>query len=231
MNRMIAIEGPDGAGKSTLMQALGQRMEERGLPVELGRQPGGTPAAEAIRELLLNPKIEMTALTQVYLFMASRTEYLESRVRPALLAGRTVICDRLDLSTIFYQTVEMKHSLIERYGISTETAKQVVAFHKKIQEISRNSAEDIPLRYIILDADDEVLNARRPQSATDRFESREKGFQKDMRSFYRQYAQAHANDPDVMSVRGDAPISPEELDDIIDWIIDEEAVCPTKLTA
>lgn len=231
MNRMIAIEGPDGAGKSTLMQALGSRMEERGLPVELGRQPGGTPAAEAIRELLLNPKVEMTALTQVYLFMASRTEYLESRVRPALLAGRTVICDRLDLSTIFYQTVEMKHSLIERYGISTETAKQVVAFHKKIQEISRNSAEDIPLRYIILDADDEVLNARRPQSATDRFESREKGFQKDMRSFYRQYAQAHANDPDVMSVRGDAPISPEELDDIIDWIIDEEAVCPTKLTA
>lgn len=231
MNRMIAIEGPDGAGKSTLMQALGSRMEERGLPVELGRQPGGTPAAEAIRELLLNPKIEMTALTQVYLFMASRTEYLETRVRPALLAGRTVICDRLDLSTIFYQTVEMKHSLIERYGISTETAKQVVAFHKKIQEISRNSAEDIPLRYIILDADDEVLNARRPQSATDRFESREKGFQKDMRSFYRQYAQAHANDPDVMSVRGDAPISPEELDDIIDWIIDEEAVCPTKLTA
>lgn len=231
MNRMIAIEGPDGAGKSTLMQALGQRMEERGLSVELGRQPGGTPAAEAIRELLLNPKVEMTALTQVYLFMASRTEYLETRVRPALLAGRTVICDRLDLSTIFYQTVEMKHSLIERYGISTETAKQVVAFHKKIQEISRNSAEDIPLRYIILDADDEVLNARRPQSATDRFESREKGFQKDMRSFYRQYAQAHANDPDVMSVRGDAPISPEELDDIIDWIIDEEAVCPTKLTA
>lgn len=163
--------------------------------------------------------------------MASRTAFLEERVRPALLAGKTVICDRLDLSTIFYQTVEMKHKLIERYGISTDTAKQVMAFHKKVNEISRESAEDIPLRYIVMDAPDEVLNARRPQSATDRFESREKGFQKDMRSFYRQYTGAKKNDPDVRLVDGSEPLSPEAVDELIDWIVEDAVESPIKLTA
>lgn len=231
MNRMIAIEGPDGSGKSTLQRQLEARMTERGLPVELGRQPGGTPAGEAIRGILLDPKVELDPISQVYLFMASRTTYLEQRVRPALLEGRTVLCDRLDLSTIFYQTVMMKHTLIERWGIHTDTAKQVMAFHKKVNEISRGSAEDLPMRYIIMDADDEILNNRRPQSATDRFESQGRGFQKDMRSFYRQYAGANRNNPDVRVVNSNTEIGESELDAIIDWIVQEEAVCPTKLTA
>lgn len=231
MNRMIAIEGPDGSGKSTLMRALIERMDVRGLGVEAGRQPGGTPAGEAIREILLDPSIKLDPISQVYLFMASRTAFLEERVRPALLSGMSVICDRLDLSTIFYQTVMMKHTLIERYGMNTDTAKQVMTFHKKVNEISRESAEDIPLRYIIMDADDEVLNDRRPNSATDRFESQDKGFQKDMRSFYRQYAGANRNNPDVKLINSNDPVDALDLDAIIDWILEEEAVCPIKITA
>jgi len=230
MNRMIAFEGPDGSGKSTIIKQLQTRMEERHLPVMVGRQPGGTPAGEAIREIILDPNVELDAISQVYLLMASRTEFLEQRVRPALLAGETVLCDRLDLSTIFYQTVVMKYKLIDRYGISTDTAKQVMAFHKKVNEISRESAEDIPLRYIIMDADDEVLNARRPMSATDRFESRDKAFQKDMRSFYRQYAGANRNNPAVRVVDGTRPLTEDALDALIDWVVEAEEVCPTKIT-
>jgi thymidylate kinase len=125
----------------------------------------------------------------------------------------------------------MKQTLIERYGMTVDTAKQVMAFHKKVNEISRESAEDIPLRHIIMDADDAILNERRPKSATDRFESQEKGFQKDMRSFYRQYSGANRNNPDVMLVDSSAPLTDDELDDIVDWIVEEEAVCPTKITA
>lgn len=231
MNRLIAIEGPDGSGKSTLMKNLQARMEERGIDVELGRQPGGTPAGEAIRGILLDPTVELDAISQVYLFMASRTEFLEQRVRPALMAGRSVIVDRLDLSTIFYQTTMMKHTLIERWGVSVETTRQVMAFHKKVQEISRDSAEDLPMRYIVMDADDDVLNERRPQSATDRFESQDKGFQKDMRSFYRQWAGAKRNDPDVRTVNSNSEIGVGELDSIIDWMVEESIVSPIKLMA
>jgi dTMP kinase len=227
---MIAFEGPDGSGKSTIIKQLQTRMEERHLPVMVGRQPGGTPAGEAIREIILDPNVELDAISQVYLLMASRTEFLEQRVRPALLAGETVLCDRLDLSTIFYQTVVMKYKLIDRYGISTDTAKQVMAFHKKVNEISRDSHGDIPLRYIIMDADDQVLNDRRPRSATDRFESQEKGFQKDMRSFYRQYAGANRNNPDVRVVNSNSPIGTPELDALIDWIQNDDVVLPTKIT-
>lgn len=163
--------------------------------------------------------------------MASRAAFLEQCARPALMEGKTVMSDRLDLSTIFYQTVEMKHKLIERYGLTTDTAKQVMAFHKKVNEINRNSAEDIPLRYVIMDADDAVLNQRRPKSATDRFESRDKGFQKDMRNFYRQYAGANRNNPDVRVVNSNDPIGSVELDSLIDWMVNDAVICPAKITA
>jgi len=231
MQRMIALEGPDGSGKSTLMRGLVARMTERGLPVETGRQPGGTPIGEAVRGLLLDPQIELDPLSQVHLLMASRIAFLEQCVRPALSAGQWVISDRLDLSTIFYQTVMMKHTLIERYGFTADTSKQILAFHKKANEISRAGLEEIPLRYIVLDADDRTLNARRPVSATDRFESQDKGFQRDIRSFYRQYAGANKHNPNVRKVFSDTPLSETDLDALVDWIVEDTVVPLIQLTA
>lgn len=230
MSRMIAIEGPDGSGKSTLLLALAERLGQLGLAYETGRQPGGTVAGEAIRGILLDPKIPLDPISQVYLFMASRTAYLEERVRPAVAQGIMVLCDRLDLSTIFYQTVMMKHNLIERFGRTDAVTKQVMQFHRKVNEISRGSTDGIDVRYIIMDADDMVLDHRRPRAADDRFEAQGAEFQKDMRSFYRQYTGAHANNPNVLTVDSTDPIEALDLDRIIDWIYKED-VCPTKITA
>jgi thymidylate kinase len=163
--------------------------------------------------------------------MASRIAFLEQCVRPALSAGQWVISDRLDLSTIFYQTVMMKHTLIERYGFTADTSKQILAFHKKANEISRAGLEEIPLRYIVLDADDRTLNARRPVSATDRFESQDKGFQRDIRSFYRQYAGANKHNPNVRKVFSDTPLSETDLDALVDWIVEDTVVPLIQLTA
>lgn len=231
MSQLVAFEGPDGSGKSSFMIAINDRMNKRGLTTISGRQPGGTPAGEAIRSLLVDPSLEMDPLTQVHLFTASRENFLEQCARPALLEGKTVLCDRFDLSTIFYQTAMMKQDLVERYGITTDTAKQVLTFHKKANEIIRGGAEDISLRYLVMDADDEVLDGRRPHNPSDRFEAMDASFQKDMRGFYRQYAGANRFNRNVRVVNTNHPIGGSELDAIIDWIIDEEVACPTKITA
>ena len=100
----IAFEGGEGAGKSTQARLLAQTLAERGIAAELTREPGGTPGAEAIRDLLLDPAgAGWEARAEALLFAAARSDHVERRIRPALEAGRWVICDRFIDSTRAYQ--------------------------------------------------------------------------------------------------------------------------------
>lgn len=100
----ITLEGPEGAGKSTNRDYLADRLRARGLPVLLTREPGGTPLAEHIRELLLAPCAEpMSADTELLLMFAARAQHLERVIRPALLQGMVVLCDRFTDATYAYQ--------------------------------------------------------------------------------------------------------------------------------
>jgi dTMP kinase len=101
----IALEGPDGAGKSTQAALLAERIErEAGLRVVRVREPGGTTAGERIREVLLDPKLSaMCPWTELLLYMASRAQLVEEVIRPALAAGRVVVADRFLLSSVVYQ--------------------------------------------------------------------------------------------------------------------------------
>lgn len=100
----ITLEGPEGAGKSTNRDYLADRLRARGLPVLLTREPGGTPLAEQIRELLLAPCAEpMSADTELLLMFAARAQHLERVIRPALLQGMVVLCDRFTDATYAYQ--------------------------------------------------------------------------------------------------------------------------------
>ncbi|VVM76529.1 Thymidylate kinase [Pseudomonas fluorescens] len=91
----ITLEGPEGAGKSTNREYLAQRLREQGLDVVLTREPGGTPVAEQIRELLLAPSDEsMAADTELLLMFAARAQHLAKVIRPALARGAVVLCDR-----------------------------------------------------------------------------------------------------------------------------------------
>ena len=104
--RFIAFEGGEGVGKSTQAQRLADALTERGIETHLTREPGGTPGAEMIRKLLLDPpgtgwQVEAEAM----LFAAARSDHVAKAIKPALLAGKWVICDRFVLSSRAYQGI------------------------------------------------------------------------------------------------------------------------------
>lgn len=99
--RFITFEGIDGAGKSTQIDALAQRLRERGATVTCTREPGGTPLAEQLRELVLHTG--MDALTEALLVFAARRDHVRERIAPAIQRGETVICDRFTDATFAYQ--------------------------------------------------------------------------------------------------------------------------------
>lgn len=99
--RFITFEGIDGAGKSTQIDALAQRLRERGATVTCTREPGGTPLAERLRELVLHTG--MDALTEALLVFAARRDHVRELIEPAIERGDTVICDRFTDATFAYQ--------------------------------------------------------------------------------------------------------------------------------
>lgn len=102
--RFIALEGGEGAGKSTQARLLAQALEARGIAVVLTREPGGTPGAEAIRALLLGTEGEgWGPRAEALLFAAARADHVERLIRPALAVGTWVICDRFLDSSRAYQ--------------------------------------------------------------------------------------------------------------------------------
>jgi len=100
---LITFEGIDGAGKSTQVVKLKRHLQERGREVLTLREPGGTPVAEQIRELLLESHNDITSIAELLLFSASRTELMEKIIVPALEDGCDVILDRFFDSTTAYQ--------------------------------------------------------------------------------------------------------------------------------
>ena len=99
--RFITVEGIDGAGKTSHLATLVARLRARGAVVVATREPGGTPLAEALRELLLARP--MDALSEVLLVFAARRDHLSQVIQPALARGETVVCDRFTDATFAYQ--------------------------------------------------------------------------------------------------------------------------------
>ncbi len=102
--RFITFEGIDGSGKSTQSRLFAEHLRKHGHQVVLTREPGGSPGAEEIRQLVLTGDPERwSAETEILLFTAARRDHLEKTIDPALAAGQTVICDRFADSTRVYQ--------------------------------------------------------------------------------------------------------------------------------
>lgn len=104
VGKFITFEGGEGSGKSTQSRILAERLRQRGLDVKVTREPGGSPFAERLREVLLDPSTPPhSALSEALLFYAARADHLETVIRPALKAGTWVVCDRFSDSTRVYQ--------------------------------------------------------------------------------------------------------------------------------
>lgn len=160
----VSFEGIDGAGKSTQARMLADAVSGAAGPdsVLLLREPGGTPAGERIRDVIKDPALELAARTELLLFLAARAELVESVIKPALAAGRTVICDRFMDSTVAYQGAAR--------GLGVERAQQLNAFAV---------AGCVPDRTVLLRLDGDRAAERgegRGDYGADRFEREADGF-------------------------------------------------------
>lgn len=99
----ITLEGGEGAGKSTQARRLAGHLQAQGRAVVLTREPGGSPGAETLRELLLSGRHDWSPDAETLLHFAARAEHVAKTIRPALARGETVICDRFYDSTMAYQ--------------------------------------------------------------------------------------------------------------------------------
>lgn len=102
----IALEGPDGSGKSTITNLIESYLEERDIDFIITREPGGTSIGESIRKMILdNNNTDMKSETEALLYAASRAQHIHEKIQPALEEGKLVICDRFVLSSLAYQGV------------------------------------------------------------------------------------------------------------------------------
>jgi dTMP kinase len=99
----IVFEGPEGAGKSTQIRRLVTSLQAADIGPVVTREPGGTPAADAIRQLVLNPALQISPLTEFLLYSASRAQHVEEVIQPALKAEKLVISDRFFGASVAYQ--------------------------------------------------------------------------------------------------------------------------------
>lgn len=103
-NYFITFEGPEGAGKTSVLKMIAQRLKEEQLDVLMTREPGGIEIAEKIREVILNPAhTQMHERTEALLYAAARAQHFYEKVAPALAAGKHVLCDRFIDSSFAYQ--------------------------------------------------------------------------------------------------------------------------------
>ena len=113
----VVMEGPDGSGKTTQINLLKEYLEEAGYECLITREPGGTVIGEEVRQLILNPEHkEMSPVTEMLLYAASRAQLVHEVIGPALEEGKIVISDRFVDSSIVYQGIARK------LGISTVSA-------------------------------------------------------------------------------------------------------------
>lgn len=101
--KFIVLEGPDRCGKSTQAKMLLNAVIAAGKDVVLTREPGGTPTAEEIRQIVLEPKLDVRPMAELLLYEASRAQHTQEKIIPALEAGKIVICERYTMSTCAYQ--------------------------------------------------------------------------------------------------------------------------------
>jgi dTMP kinase len=172
--RFITLEGIEGAGKSTLARTLESALRERGLPVILTREPGGSPLAERLRGILLERGTEpISPVAETLLMFAARSIHIESRIRPALEQGSWVICDRFSDATRAYQGAGR--------GVDAALIESLAqAVHAQLW----------PQRTLLLDlpVDLGLTRARARCAGGDRFEDEERQFFERARARYLQVA-------------------------------------------
>ena len=188
---LIALEGPDGCGKTTQIELLKDRLEKEGFEVIVTREPGGTKISEKIREILLdNDNNEMGSCCEALLYAASRAQLVEEVIKPALEEGKMIICDRFVHSSLVYQGIGRGLGVKEIEGINN------FALNGLKSDLT-----------IMIDIDFEKgLDRKRNQKKLDRLENSGNDFHKKVYDGY-QYIKNEIKDIEVV----DGSMSKEEV--------------------
>ncbi len=202
----ITLEGTEGAGKSTLMDFIGDLLSKSGKQVLLTREPGGTKTGEKIRDILLDSNnTGLTDDTELLLMFAARAQHIEEIIKPALALGKVVICDRFTDASYAYQGGGR--------GVDHTRIKQLEDW------VQKGLQADLTL---LFDLDVEIgLRRAGKRSEADRFEQEEIGFFQRIRSCYLERAE---NEPERFKII-DAAKSFEEVKQQITEILQMKKLC------
>lgn len=191
----ITLEGPDGGGKTTQAHKLVDWFRLYGRQVVLTREPGGTDAAERIRELVLDPAYAISAQTETLLHLAARADHVDKVIRPALAEGKVVLCDRFSDSTLVYQGI-LRHMDLPQL--------------RKLNDFSTGGLR--PDVTILLDGAPRVLLKRRnDRGVVDKFELQGLEFHDAVRAGYLQLAQEEPDRILVVDATRDPEVVMEEI--------------------
>lgn len=188
----ITMEGPDGSGKSTQIELLKQYLEHKGFDIVIAREPGGTAISEVIRKVILDPAHkEMSHMTELLLYAASRAQLVSQVIEPALLDGKAVICDRFVESSAVYQGIGR--------GLGVDT----------VYEVNNYALGDVkPKLTIFMDLDaEDGIKRKKEQAELDRMELEDMTFHRRVVEGYRKLATLY---PERI-VPIDATMSVEEI--------------------
>ena len=187
--KFITFEGADGGGKSTQVQLAAEWLREQGYEVITTREPGGTGLAEKVRELVLDPALPLNTTSQTLLYLAARSEHVEKVIRPALDAGKVVLCDRFSDSTLVYQ------------GLSVGKALDELGVLRELCSFATAGLE--PDLTLVLDGRPEKLAKRRElRGVTDRYEQQGLAFQHRLRDGFLTLAKAEPARIKVLNAEG-----------------------------
>lgn len=199
----ITFEGGEGSGKSTHARRLAERLRQLGLEVVLTREPGGSPGAEIIRHVLLSGAAKpLGAETEAILFAAARDDHVRTVIRPALVSGKWVVCDRFIDSTRVYQ------------GVLGGVDEKLI---RSLERVTVGAA--MPDLTFIIDVPAKVglarAKRRRGENMADRFESETAEFHETLRRAYRALAEKEPRRIVVIDGRPPRDVVAERIWDIV----------------
>ena len=192
----MTVEGIDFSGKSTLARNLETCLADLDPPPYFTREPGGTPAAERIRQLLLDPELEVDPWTEVYLYAAARADLVRRKILPRLENGEVVLCERFLDSSLAYQGVGR--------GLGLDAVRELNAW--AVGEI----VPDLTF-YLRLSPRERERRARELGAPLDRIEKVGDGFMRRVEAGFEQISRSESDRVRVL----DASLPPEELAEIV----------------
>ncbi len=196
-SKFITFEGSEGCGKSTQSKMLFGYLKAKGLKVIYLREPGGVKVSEMIRGILLNPKNEISPEAETLLYMAARAQVVEEIIKPALIAGKIVVCDRFMDSTIAYQGYGL--------GIDIKLIKAIGNFATQGIAPDLTIFLDLPVK----------SGLKHRHNCKDRIEQRSVGYHEKVRKGYLALAKSQPRRIKIVKVQEDKFKTQEKIREIV----------------